>query len=279
MDFSDIRYDIAAGIATLTLHRPERLNAARIETHEEIQAALSAADTDDDVRVVIVTGEGRAFCAGTDISEGFNLPQGGDLSTGDDIPPDVGGVTVLRLYEMSKPIIAAINGPAIGFGASFTLAMDIRLASENAKFAFPFARRAICAESCSSWFLPRLVGMQTAQDWMLTGRVFGAEEALSRGLVSEVLPASSLLSRAHAIASDIVTNCAPAALALNRKLLWQMQGAAHPAKAHELESWGIAACLSHSDAAEGIAVFREKRAPHFVGQAHDHDFVLRVKDQ
>ena len=200
MHFDDITYAADDGVATITFNRLDVMNAARMQTQEELVAALDAADADDGVRCVIVTGEGRAFCAGTDISDGFRLPAGGDPASGEGIPADIGGITVLRLFEMRKPVIGAINGAAVGFGATFTLAMDIRLVSDGAKFAFPFTRRGICAESCSSWFLPRLVGLQTAMDWMLTGRTFLADEALQRGLAHECLPAENLMERARAMA-------------------------------------------------------------------------------
>lgn len=272
MDFTDIRYAVEDGIATITFARPDVMNAARTATHQELIRALDAADRDDAVRAVIVTGEGRAFCAGTDISQGFQLPSGGDPATGAGVPPDVGGQTVLRLFDMRKPVIAAINGAAVGFGATFTLAMDLRLASSGAKFAFPFTRRGICAESCSSWFLPRLVGIQTAQDWMLTGRTFTAPEANARGLIHELLAPEDLLPRAREIARDIADNCAPASVALNRQLLWHMLGARHPAEAHALESRGIAATLAGADAQEGTASFRERRAPRFTGRVADTDY-------
>lgn len=269
MEFADIGYVVDAGVATITLRRPELLNAARMQTHHELVAALDLADGDPGVRVVIVTGEGRAFCAGTDLSAGFDVPKGGDPATGAGIPPDIGGQTVLRLFEMRKPVIAAINGAAVGFGATFTLAMDLRLAATGAKFAFPFTRRGICAESCSSWFLPRLVGMQVAQDWMLTGRTFGAEEALARGLVLELLAPEDLLPRARALALDMAQNCAPGSMALNRQLLWRMTGADHPRAAHALESRGVANRVASADCAEGVASFKERRAPHFPGTLAD----------
>ena len=273
MNFTDIRYATEDSVATITFDRPDVMNAARSETHGELLKALDAADMDNSVRAVIVTGEGRAFCAGTDISKGFQLPKNGDPATGDDIPPDIGGITVLRLFRMRKPVIAAINGAAAGFGATFTLAMDIRLASDAAKFAFPFTRRAICAESCSSWFLPRLVGIQTAQDWMLTGRTFPAAEALARGLVHEMLPQNDLLGRAREIALDIARNCAPASVAINRQLLWRMLGADHPRMAHALESRAVAATLAADDIQEGVASFKEKRTPRFTGAVSDADYM------
>ncbi|MFP1630540.1 enoyl-CoA hydratase-related protein [Zhengella sp. ZM62] len=273
MHFNDIAYSADNGVATIAFNRPDVMNAARMQTHDELVAALDAADADDGIRCVIVTGEGRAFCAGTDISDGFRLPAGGDAATGEGIPPDIGGVTVLRLFAMRKPVIGAINGAAVGFGATFTLAMDIRLVSDRAKFAFPFTRRGICAESCSSWFLPRLVGLQTAMDWMLTGRTFLADEALQRGLAHEGLPGENLMERARAMARDIADNCAPASLAINRQMLLRMMGADHPRTAHELESRALAACLSAPDAAEGVASFREKRPPRFTGTVSDAGYM------
>lgn len=269
MEFSDIGFEVSEGIATITLSRPDQMNAARVQTHHELVAAMDHAEADPAVRVVIVTGAGRAFCAGTDLSQGFAVATGGDPATGTGIPADIGGQTVLRLYRMRKPVIAAINGAAVGFGATFTLAMDIRLAAEGAKFAFPFTRRGICAESCSSWFLPRLVGMQVAQDWMLSGRTFPADEALARGLILELLPPEALLDRARSIARDMVQNCAPGSLALNRQLLWRMAGADHPLAAHLLESRGIADRVASADVGEGVASFKERRAPHFPGSLAD----------
>lgn len=271
--FEDIGYGAADGIATITFRRPEVMNAARSQTHGELIRALDLAEADDAVRVVIVTGAGRAFCAGTDLSAGFDLPADGDPATGAGVVPDIGGVTVLRLYRMQKPVIAAINGAAAGFGLTFTLAMDLRLAARGAKFAFPFTRRGICAESCSSWFLPRVVGIQTAQDWMLTGRTFAAEEALARGLVHDLLAPEDLLPRARAIAAEIVGQTAPASVALNRQLLWRMMGASHPAEAHALESRAVAATLAASDSREGVASFHERRPPRFTGRVADAGYM------
>lgn len=273
MQFQDILYEVTDGVAVIRFNRPEAMNAARLQTHLDLYDALEAADADDAVRAVVVTGAGRAFCAGTDISGGFDLPTGGDPVTGEGVPPDVGGRVVLRLFRMSKPVAAAINGPAAGFGATFTLAMDVRFAAEGAKFAFPFSRRAICVESCSSWFLPRLVGIQTAQDWMLSGRTFLAAEALAKGLVLEVLPPAEVLDRAMAWARDIAQNCAPASVAVNRRMLWQMMGADHPVQAHQLESRAIAALLAQPDVQEGVASFRERRAPQFSGTVANAGFL------
>ena len=272
MRFEDLDYAVDAHIATIALNRPDKLNAARAETYSELVAALDAADADEAVRAVIITGRGRAFCAGTDLSSGFRLPTGGDAATGEGIPPDLGGRVTLRVFEMRKPVIGAINGGAVGFGATFMLPMDYRIASTAAKIGFVFSRRGIVAESCSSWFLPRLVGIATALDWMYTGRVFGAEEAQARGLVSEVLAPDELLPRAAEIARDIADNTAPGSVALNRQLLWRMLGADHPLEAHRLESRAIAATVAMADAKEGVASFLEKRPPHFTGKVSDTDF-------
>jgi enoyl-CoA hydratase/carnithine racemase len=272
MAYEDLDYSVEARIATIAFNRPDKLNAARTDTHEQLISALEAADGDENVRAVIVTGRGRAFCAGTELSGGFGLPKGGDPATGEGTPADLGGRVTLRLFEMRKPVIGAVNGPAVGFGATFLLPMDYRIASETARFGFVFARRGIVAESCSSWFLPRLVGISRALDWMLTGRVFDAAEALSGGLVSEVLPPDALLERATAIARDIADNTAPASVALNRQLLWRMLGADHPLEAHRLESRAIAATLGMADAAEGAKSFLEKRPPNFTGRVSDTAF-------
>ncbi len=238
-------------IATIALNRPDKLNAARAATYDEIVAALDAADADEAVRAIIVTGRGRAFCAGTDLSGGgFSLPRGGDPATGEGIPADLGGRVTLRLYGMRKPIIGAVNGPAVGFGATFLLPMDYRLASSTARFGFVFSRRGIAAESCSSWFLPRIVGITTALDWMLTGRIIDAARPAKRAGQRGRGP-EELLARATAIAREIADNTAPASVALNRQLLWRMLGADHPLEAHRLESRAIAATVGTPDAAEG----------------------------
>ena len=273
MDWQDIDYSRDGATAVITLNRPEKLNAVRMRTLDELIAALDDADADDCVRAVVVTGAGRAFCAGTDLSDGFDLPMGGNPATGEGIPPDAGGRVTLRLYEMTKPVIAAINGAAVGFGATSLLAMDFRLAAPEAKFCYIFARRGIVAESCSSWFLPRVVGVATALDWMLTGRMIPAQEALRKGLVQEVLPAEALLPRAMEIARDIAENTAPMSVAINRQLLWKLLDAGHPRMAHELESRGVAATLAGPDSREGAKAFAERRAPAFTSKASDAAFM------
>lgn len=260
---ADVAYAIRGAAAVVSFNRPDRMNAARAQTHADLSAALDRAEADDDVRAVVLTGEGRAFCAGTDISDGFDLPVGGDPATGEGVPPDIGGVTVLRLFRMNKPVIAAVNGAAVGFGASLSVACDIRLAAPAAKWGFVFARRGIAAESCVSWFLPRAVGMSVALDWMMTGRMIASEEAERSGLVSHVVPLDGLLDAALAIVEDIAAHTAPASVAMNRRLVWRMASASHPAEAHALESRAIAARLAHADSAEGVAAFAERRPPKF----------------
>ncbi|WP_342640643.1 enoyl-CoA hydratase-related protein [Rhodoligotrophos ferricapiens] len=273
MSYQDLEYEKAAGIVTIWLNRPEKLNAARKETHDELLAALSRADEDDDVRVVVVSGRGRAFCAGTDLSGGFSLPSGGDPATGEGVPADLGGRVTLRLFDMRKPVIGAINGVAVGFGATFLLPMDVRFASSEARFGFVFSRRGIVAESCSSWFLPRLVGIPTALDWMITGRLILAEEALKAGLVQKVLPPDHLLAEAMTLAQDIVKQTAPVSVAVNRQLLWKMMGADHPRIAHALESRALSATLAHPDSAEGARSFAEKRPAEFRGRISEAAFI------
>lgn len=262
MQFETIRLDIAEGIATITLDRPDRLNACSIEMKDEVIRAFDHTDGSDDVRVVIVTGSGRAFCAGADLSEGgsrFDVPNDGDGN----IPRDGGGEMTLRIFDSMKPVIAAVNGPAVGVGATMTLPMDIRLASEDAKFAFPFTRRGIVPESCSSWFLPRLVGVDRALEWLYTGRLFKAAEAAEVGLVRAVHPAAELLGAARALAAEIIDETAPVSVTLTRQLVWRMLGASHPMGAHVAESRGLRAQGSSSDAYEGVASFLEKRLPRF----------------
>lgn len=273
MEFTDIEYVASEGVATIWLNRPDRLNAARASTLDELLAALDRADADDGIRAVIVSGRGRAFCAGTDLADGFRLPEGGDPASGEGVHPDLGGRVTLRLYEMVKPVIGAINGPAVGFGATFPLAMDFRLASTDAKFGYVFTRRGIVAESCSSWFLPRIVGIGTALDWMLTGRMIQAGEAMEKGLVQELVAPDALMPRAREIARDIVANTAAMSVAMNRQLLWKLLDADHPRRAHELESRGLAAALAGPDSREGAASFGERRAPAFTGRASDATFM------
>ncbi|WP_137388362.1 enoyl-CoA hydratase-related protein [Rhodoligotrophos defluvii] len=273
MTYEDLTYEKADGVVTICLNRPDKLNAARVETHDELLTAFTRADEDDEVRAVVVTGNGRAFCAGTDLSGGFNLPSGGDPATGENVPADLGGRVSLRLYEMRKPVIGAINGVAVGFGATVLLPMDFRIAASEARFGFIFSRRGIVAESCSSWFLPRLVGIATALDWMITGRMIPADEALERGLLHKVVAQDQLLSTAMALARDIADNTAPVSVALNRQLLWKMLGADRPRIAHDLESRALSATLALPDSREGARAFTEKRPAAFSGRTSEAAFM------
>lgn len=265
MSYTQIAYDLNDGVLTITLDRPEHLNAFTGTMQQELLAAFDAADADDAVRAIIVTGRGRGFCAGADLSGGpntFNAKERGGPADIRDYR-DGGGVLTLRIFELKKPIIAAINGPAVGVGATMTLAMDIRLASEQARIGFVFARRGIVPEACSSWFLPRIVGISQAMEWVSTGRVFNAGEALAGGLVRSVHAPDALLPAANAIAREIADHTAPVSVALCRQLMWRGMVADHPMQAHMADSRGILQMGQSADVAEGVASFLEKRKPHF----------------
>ena len=275
MEFEQITTDLADGVLTITLNRPERLNAYTMQMAGELHAAFDRADADDEVRVVIITGAGRGFCAGADLERGsetfarrgeFTEPTDGDP---DSIPRDSGGRLTLRIFECTKPVIAAINGPAVGIGATMTLPMDVRLASETARIGFVFVRRGIVPEACSSWFLPRVVGISRAMEWVATGRVFDAEEALRGGLVRSVHPAGELLDAARALAGEIAENTAPVSVALARQMMWRMLGAEHPMLAHRADSRGMYYRGRSADAAEGITSFLEKRPAQFPDRVSD----------
>jgi len=263
--FEQIRYDAVEGVATVTLNRPEKLNAVTSVLLRELHSAFDEADADDAVRAVIVTGAGRAFCAGADLSAGTQAfdrsrqerPEAGGEHR------DGGGLVTLRIYDMKKPVIAAINGPAVGFGVTMTLPMDIRIASSSARMGFVFSRRGVVPEACSTWFLPRLVGMQRAAEWVYTGRVFGAEEARAGGLVSRVVPTEALLPTALALAREIADNTSAVSVALARQMMWKLLGADHPMEGHRLDSHGMDWTGRSADAREGIASFLEKRPPRF----------------
>jgi enoyl-CoA hydratase/carnithine racemase len=264
MDSQEILYDVAGRVATITLNRPQKLNAFTRRMRDELIDAFARADADDGVRAVIVTGAGRAFCAGADLSGGgatFDYAKRDDA--GQEDHRDGGGRVSLSIFAMKKPVIAAINGPAVGVGATMTLPMDIRIASSAAKFGFVFARRGIVPEACSSWFLPKVVGVSRAAEWLYTGRVFGADEALAGGLVSRVVEPGELMPAALALAREIADNTSAVAVALARQMLWRMAGADHPMEAHKVDSRGIFAMGASPDVKEGIAAFLEKRAPHF----------------
>ncbi len=261
-EFTQILYSVEDHVATITLNRPDKLNAFTGTMMYEMIAAFDMIDADDDVRVVIVTGAGRGFCAGADLSSGGNTfaKGGSDQETDvEGVTRDGGGLVSLRIFDCTKPVIAAINGPAVGVGVTMTLPMDIRLASEAAKFGFVFARRGILPEACSSWFLPRLVGISQATEWCYTGRVFGPDEAKEGRLVRSIHAPDDLLPAARAIAKEIVDNTAPVSVALTRQMLWRLLGADHPMEAHRVDSRGIASRGASADAREGVTSFLEKR--------------------
>lgn len=268
-DFSEILYDVADQIATITLHRPEKMNAFTGTMMNELLTAFDETDADDDVRAVIVTGSGeRAFCAGADLSAGdTTFSRGGsDIQTDAGVPRDGGGMVSLRIFDSKKPVIGAFNGAAVGVGVTMTLPMDIRLASTTARFGFVFARRGIVPEAASSWFLPRVVGISQALEWSFSGRVFGAEEALAGGLVRSLHAPTELLSAARAIAADVAEHTAPVSVALTRQMMWRMLGADHPMRAHSADSRAILDRGRSADTREGVMSFLEKRPAAYTDQ-------------
>lgn len=271
MEYSQILFDVADHVATITLNRPDRLNAFTITMMNEIIDALDHTDVDDDVRAVIVTGAGKGFCAGADLGGGGETfaKGGSDVQTDVGVPRDGGGLVSLRIYDSKKPVIGAINGAAVGVGVTMTLPMDIRIASEHARFGFVFARRGIVPEACSSWFLPRIVGISQAAEWCYSGRVFPADEAHAGGLVRSVHAANDLVSTARAIAADIAENSAPVSVALTRQMLWRMLGASHPMEAHRADSRGIAMRGPSADAREGVESFLEKRPAEYTDSVRE----------
>lgn len=275
-NMKEIQLNISEHIATITLNRPEALNSFTDVMEAELLEALDECDSNDEVRVVILTGAGRVFCAGMDLSEseatfdGWRTsdlaPEGTQYAVeGEEMPfrRDGGGRVVLRMYELNKPIIAAINGHAVGVGITMTLAADIRIAADHAKMGFVFTRRGLVPESCSSWFLPRLVPMQTALEWVLSGRVFGAGEALKSGLIRSLHPAAEVVDAARFLATEISENTAPVSAGLARQMLWRMLGADHPMAAHEIETHALNIRGVSADAMEGISAFIDKRSPDF----------------
>jgi enoyl-CoA hydratase/carnithine racemase len=272
--YETIRYDVNDGVATLTLHRPDKLNAFTRQMMDEMIDAFDRIDADDAVRAVIVTGEGRAFCAGADLSSGTNpfdigkragspLHEDGSIDYSHEAIRDMAGLLTLRIFKCLKPVIGAINGPAVGVGVTMTLAMDIRLASEEARFGFVFARRGIVPEGASAFFLPRIVGISQALEWCYSGQLFSATEALSGGLVKALHKPDDLLPVARRLAQDITGNSAPVSVALIRQMMWRGLGADDPMEAHKIDSRGVAARGASADAAEGVAAFLEKRPATF----------------
>jgi enoyl-CoA hydratase/carnithine racemase len=269
-----IRYEAVDGVAVVTLDRPAERNAVTYGMIDRLIEVFDAIDADDGVRVVIVTGSGDFFSAGTDLSGAAG--RGGGPRSGDGFSPgtpgfkpmrggtrDVGGELAIRIFDCTKPVIAAVNGTAVGIGITMILPMDIRIAADTARFTLPFTRRGIVPESCATWFLPRVVGISRAVDWAVTGRVFPASEALEAGLVREVVPAEQVLTRAHEIAGEIATQTAPISVALTRQMMWKLLGAPHPIEANRLESRSLLAVQRMPDTAEGVASFLEKRPPRF----------------
>ena len=277
MAYEQITYEIAENILTITLNRPDKMNAFTGIMQKELIDAFDKADADDNVRAIIVTGAGKAFCAGADLSEGgatFDragrpdrktapLRPNGEVQWSDDAVRDGGGRVTLRMYKCLKPIIGAINGAAVGIGVTMQLAMDIRIASETARFGFVFARRGIVPEACSSWFLPRIVGISQALEWCYSGRVFDAKEALAGRLVSKVVPLDELIPAARALAREIAENSAPVSVALIRQMMWRLSALDDPMEAHKIDSRGIYSRGASDDVKEGVMAFLEKRPATF----------------
>jgi enoyl-CoA hydratase/carnithine racemase len=267
--FEQIRLDVADHVATVTLNRPDRLNAFTPLMGDELLQAFDLTDADDEVRAVVVTGAGRGFCAGADIGDGP-----GTFDLGETAPRDPGGVVSLRIYRSSKPVIAAINGAAVGIGATMTLPMDARLVSDGAKIGFVFTRLGLVPEGCSTWFLPRLVGISQATDWVLSGRIFGATEASEKGLARSVHQPDELLAAAHALAREWTEHTAPVSVALARHMLWNMMGEPHPIVAHDAESLALWSRGRSADGQEGVAAFLEKRDAMFTDRVSNPDATL-----
>ena len=272
MEFETILYEIKDKVLTITLNRPERLNAFTGQMMDDLIEAFNKAGKDDEIRVIIVTGAGRGFCAGADLGAGANTfnrevrNNRGETEGIKDNPEwmrDGGGRTTLAIFDCPKPIIAAFNGPAVGVGVTMTLPMDIRIASEEARFGFVFARRGLVPEAASSWFLPRIVGISKALEWTFSGKVFSAEEAKDGGLIRSVHPANKLMDEAYKLAQEIIDNTSPVSVALTRQMLWKMLGADHPMEAHKVDSRLIYELGKAEDAKEGVKSFLEKRSPKF----------------
>ncbi len=272
MEFECILYEVKDKVLTITLNRPDRLNAYTGQMQSNLIEAFDKAGKDDDIRAIIVTGAGRGFCAGADLGAGGNTfnrevrNNKGETEGIKDDPEwmrDGGGRTTLAIFDCPKPIIAAFNGPAVGVGVTMTLPMDIRIASEEAKFGFVFARRGLVPEAASSWFLPRVVGINKALEWTFSGRVFSPEEAKEGGLIRSIHPADKLLDEANKIAQEIVENTSAVSVAMTRQMLWKLLGADHPMEAHKVDSRAIYELGQGGDAKEGVESFLEKRSPEF----------------
>jgi enoyl-CoA hydratase/carnithine racemase len=262
--YEQILYDVDANILTLTLNRPDKLNAFTGTMMSEMIDALDHADADDEVKAIIITGAGRGFCAGADLASGGNTFNAD--SSGGGLQRDGGGLLTLRLFDCKKPIISACNGPAVGIGATMQCAMDIRLASDNARYGFVFTKRGIVPEACSSWFLPRLVGISQALEWTYSGRVFDAEEAQKGGLVRSIHKPADLLPAARDLAQQFAEQTSSISIAMTRNMMWKMLGADHPMEAHKIDSRGVYFTGRSADAKEGVKSFLEKRPADFPGK-------------
>jgi len=262
MEFEQILYEVDDRIATITLNRPDKLNAWTVVMMRELIKAFDIADKDDDVLAIIMTGAGRGYCAGADLDPN-NIPTRHKNLKPGEVPRDTAGQFTLKVYDAKKPVIAAINGPAVGVGVTMTLPMDIRIASDTARFGFVFNRRGMVPEGCSTWFLPRILGFSQAAEWMLTGRVFSAQEALEGGLISKILPPDKLLPTAREMALEIVDNNSIISTALTRQMMWSMLCADHPMEAHKIESKCLHYMSKSRDFMEGVESFLQKRPPKF----------------
>jgi enoyl-CoA hydratase/carnithine racemase len=262
MEFQQIRCEVEDPIATITLNRPERLNAWTNVMMDELIRAFQMLEMNNEVRAIIVTGAGRSFCAGADLDPD-NLGRIMATMRSNEVPRDTVGQFTLKVFEMKKPVIAAINGLSVGAGITLTLAMDIRIASDEAKIGFIFNRRGMVPEGCCTWFLTRIVGISRASEWILTGRIFSAQEAMDAGLVNYVLPPEKLLPRARELALEIADNTSAVSIALSRQMLWRMLGADHPMEAHKIESKCLHYLFHTTDGQEGLGSFLRKRKPKF----------------
>ena len=266
MTFQALLYDIQNNILTITLNRPEAMNTFNEVMFEEIFIALDMADADDEVKAIIITGAGRAFCAGADLSQGDQTWEGHEDKLAESKRGDGGGEITRRIYACLKPVIVAFNGPAVGMGMTLTLAADFRLAAKDVKMGFVFSARGIVPEGCSSWFLPRIVGISKALDWCYSGRIFKSEEALDAGLLRSIHEPEDLITEARKVAHQMVDNSSSISVTLTRHMLWKMLGASDPIEAHRIDTAGINATGTSADAREGINAFLEKRAPQFPGK-------------